>query len=207
VAVPEDLFGLLGIFPTYRNKYNDKGDDDEEAGSGKGKKGKSKGRRRALRDNQVAREDIGINEAFTQLDMDDKRRTLKLAEDGDKEQLFGLLGIFPTYRNKYNKDEDVEVESSGKAKKPKSKGRRRRRAASRVNQDSGGAVDVVNEAFNQLNADDKNRALKLAEDGDKEQLFGLLGIFPTYRNKYDKDEDVEVESSGKKKVKSKGKRL
>jgi hypothetical protein len=207
---PEDLFGLLGIFPNKKKKNTDES---------KGMMGMGK---RAL----VAESDL--EDAFNSLDENDRKLAVKLAEEGDKEALFGLLGIFP--KKKKGTDESkgmmgkralVNEESPedlfgllgifpNKKKKgtDESKGMMGKRAL--VNEESPedlfGLLGIfpnkkkkgtdeskgmmgkgkralvaesdLEDAFDALNENDRKLAVKLAEEGDKEALFGLLGIFP-----------------------------
>jgi hypothetical protein len=220
---PEDLFGLLGIFPNKKK-------DGDSKGMGKGKRSLGEG--------------DDIVEAFNDLSNDDRKLALQFAEEGNAEELFGLLGIFPNKKKDGEESkgkgmmgkrsletEDDEAEDlfgllgifpnkkkDGESKGKGMMGKRSLETEEDEAEDLFGLLGIfpnkkkdgdeskgkgmgmgkrdlesdedISAAFESLSEDDRKLALQYAEEGNQEELFGLLGIFPN------KKKDGE-ESKGK----------
>jgi hypothetical protein len=108
---PDELFGILGLWPLRGGDEgskgkNSKGEEDErhplierlidhfqgdDEGSSKGRR--KRGRRRVKAEqfkNKIARQ-------WNEMNDEERERALKLAENGEHEELFGRFGIFPIF--------------------------------------------------------------------------------------------------------------
>jgi hypothetical protein len=97
-ATPEELFGLLGIFPNKKKRKKEEEEEEEEGKGGKGGKGGSKGmmgmRSRGLATEHDHSDPFNVQDverAFDALDDEEKSRALKYAQEGNHEMLSKLF--------------------------------------------------------------------------------------------------------------------